>query len=972
MPTAEDCIALFEAEGVDHAVGGNTPVLLSEPDTVWFIRSGRVEVFSIAVEDGAPVGARHHFFTAGAGDALFGIDLATHGEGQGLLAVGMIGTHLLRLPGARLREHLGDPAFAASFAPLVDRWVLGLSAGVARTIVPHPRADVQIDAGEEVTLQDGQLVRARKGVAWVSHREGASLFIGMEDLVDLPAHALVPVTTSTWLQAAGPLHLTSVDAARAIASEGGWVGLDVFYGTLFRCEFFNTRLAAADELNRLREKAARDARLRQAALGGLVEVLSGRPSGHPDTGIDDPLLAAATAVGAALRTVMKAPPKGREDEKADPLEAIMRASRVRGREVVLKGDWWAHETWPLLAFIEDGMRPVAVLPGRRGFDVLDPATGTRVALTPALAATLAPRAHTFYRSFPDRPLSPLDLLRFGAAGAGWDVARPLLAGLIGGLLAMVPPYFTGLLVDTVIPEAARNQLVQIALILGIVGITTTSLDVVRSLSVLRLETRMSGTVQPAMWDRLLGLPVAFFRRFAAGDLSQRVMAVDTIRSVLSGAATSAVMTGLFSVFLGAQMFYYSWQLGLLGLGLVLVAMAATTLAGYLKLSRQRDVMEIEGRLSALVLQLLTGISKLRVTGSEGRAFAEWARDFAAKKTLALRAGRIENRLAIFGAVFPVLSSILIFYLLIDYVMGPDTTVTAGAFIAFNAAFGSFLGQMLQLSSTAMSLLIVVPLHERSRPILDALPEVDDDKADPGDLTGRIDVDHLSFRYTEDGPLVLDDVSLQIAAGDYVAIVGPSGSGKSTLLRLLLGLDVPGSGSIYYDGRDLSQLNVALLRKRMGVVMQTGKIRAGSIFDNVVGSAPLTLDDAWEAARMAGFDADVREMPMGMQTVLQQGGLTLSGGQRQRLMIARAIVNRPRILVFDEATSALDNHTQAIVAESLQVLHATRIAVAHRLSTIRGADRIYVMDRGRIVQAGSFEELSSQPGLFADLIRRQVA
>jgi ATP-binding cassette subfamily C protein len=972
---ALDCVSLFEAEGTEMAVGGNSPVLLSDPDAVYYVKSGRLEVFSVAVEDGQAVGTRHHFFTALDGDALFGMDLDRYGEGQGFLAVGMVGTRLLTLSQARLRQHVHQPDFAASLAPIVDRWVTGLSAGVARTIVPHPRADLQLDAGEDGALADGKRVRARKAVAWVNHVGGASLFIGMEEIVDLPPGAVFPLTSGTWLQALGPVTLTSVDAATAVSGDSGWQGLEAFYGALFRCEFFNTRLAAADELNRLREKAERDKRIKSNSLAALAAVMAKQSSAFAEIPGDDPLVAAIMVVGKATNIAIKPPPKPKEDEsQTERLDAVLRASRVRSRVVMLKGEWWLDEAWPMLAFVETeaGNRPVAILRHRRHFELHDPVDHTRLRVNKDVAATLAAKAYSFYRPFPDRKLTPLDLIKFGLTGATFDVIRPLLVGMAGGVLAMFPPYFTGMLVDSVIPEAARNQLVQIAIILAVVGVTTTSFDIVRNLSILRLETKMSAIVQPAMWDRLLALPISFFRRFAAGDLAQRVNTIDGIRAVLSGATMQAVMTSMFSLFLLLQLFYYSWQLALLGTGLVLLSMAATMLAGYMKLIRYRDVMQIEGRISALVLQLLTGVSKLRVTGAEGRAFAEWAREFAKKKKLAMRTGIIEGWLATFTAVFPVLSAMTIFWVLLSYVQGPGSSMSAGAFIAFNAAFGTFLAQMLQLSNAAMSVLTVIPLYERAKPILEALPEVDTTKADPGELTGRIDVDHVSFRYLEDGPLILNDVSLQIAAGEYIAIVGPSGSGKSTLFRMLLGLDNPEAGAIYFDGKNLAQLDVAKTRRRMGTVMQTGKVRNGSIFDNIVGSSQLTMEDAWEAARMAGFDQDVKQMAMGMQTMLQQGGMTLSGGQRQRLMIARAIVNKPRILLFDEATSALDNRTQAIVSQSLLELQATRVAIAHRLSTIRGADRIYVLEGGRLVQAGSYDELSNQPGLFADLIRRQIA
>jgi ABC-type bacteriocin/lantibiotic exporter with double-glycine peptidase domain len=392
---------------------------------------------------------------------------------------------------------------------------------------------------------------------------------------------------------------------------------------------------------------------------------------------------------------------------------------------------------------------------------------------------------------------------------------------------------------------------------------------------------------------------------------------------------------------------------------------------------QRRVVEVEGRISGLVLQLLAGIAKLRVTGAESRAFSRWATQFTQQKRLAFRTGAIENFLESFNAVFPVVSSMAIYYMVL-YLMkqaaesGDPNPIPPGEFVAFNSAFGIFLAQVLGTGMTAMSALNVIPLWERAKPILETRPEVDLSKADPGEISGEIEVTHVTFRYHKDGPTILSDLSLRIEPGEYVALVGPSGSGKSTLLRMLLGLDVPETGSVYFDGRDLQLLDVQKLRRKIGVVGQNATIRSGSVFSNIVGSLPLTLDDAWEAARMAGLDEDVKAMPMGMNTVLQQGGGTLSGGQRQRLIIARAIVARPRILFFDEATSALDNRTQAIVSQSLMELQATRIAVAHRLSTIMGADRIYVLAGGRIVQQGSYQELVAVEGMFRELVKRQVA
>jgi ABC-type bacteriocin/lantibiotic exporter with double-glycine peptidase domain len=220
-------------------------------------------------------------------------------------------------------------------------------------------------------------------------------------------------------------------------------------------------------------------------------------------------------------------------------------------------------------------------------------------------------------------------------------------------------------------------------------------------------------------------------------------------------------------------------------------------------------------------------------------------------------------------------------------------------------------------------------------------------------------------------LVLDDVSLSIEPGAFIAVVGASGSGKSTLLRLLLGFEAAEHGDILYDGRSISTLDAASLRRQVGVVLQHARITSGSLFLNITSGLPYTIDDAWAAARLAGFDAEIEAMPMGMHTLMLEGSATLSGGQRQRLILARALIGRPRLLLIDEATSALDNRTQAVVTESLTRLRTTRIVIAHRLSTVERADRIFVLDRGRFAEAGSFDELIARNGMFSRLARRQI-
>jgi ABC-type bacteriocin/lantibiotic exporter with double-glycine peptidase domain len=390
----------------------------------------------------------------------------------------------------------------------------------------------------------------------------------------------------------------------------------------------------------------------------------------------------------------------------------------------------------------------------------------------------------------------------------------------------------------------------------------------------------------------------------------------------------------------------------------------------------RDETRLRGQIASLVLQLIAGVAKVRVAAAENHAFRVWAQKFSMQKRIGFAIGQITNVVATFSASFPVLSSLGIFGALYYFQStakpGEPPPFTTGEFIAFNAAFMSFVTAMQSLADASLSLLKAVPIYERIKPILDTKPETDESKAHPGKLKGEISVSHVHFRYHEDGPYILKDVSFTIRPGEFIAFVGSSGCGKSTLMRLLLGFEKPGIGSIYYDGQDLSSLDTRSVRQQLGVVLQESRVLPTDIYRNIVGTTSHTMDEAWEAAEMAGLAEDVRQMPMGMHTVVSEGGGTFSGGQRQRLLIARALVNKPRIIYFDEATSALDNRTQALVTQSMDRMDSTRIVIAHRLSTIVNADRIFYLDQGQIREEGSYDELMARNGLFAELAKRQIA
>ena len=552
----------------------------------------------------------------------------------------------------------------------------------------------------------------------------------------------------------------------------------------------------------------------------------------------------------------------------------------------------------------------------------------------------------------------------------------LLTGIAAALLGMLTPQATAILMDNAIPDSDRTLLLQVGVGLLAAAVGTALFQLAQGIAILRVETVSDSSTQAALWDRLLNLPVSFFRQYTIGDLQSRVSSIGQIRRQLGGTTITKLVTALFTFLNLGLLFSYSIKLALVAIVVALIAIAITTVSGLLLLRKTRPLLELQGNIFGQTVQLINGISKLRVAGAEERAFATWSKNYSRQIKLNLSTQHIEDLVTLFNTIMPTITSGVLFWftigLLEEAQKSGNPALSIGTFLAFNSGFGTFIKGATDLSNTLTNTLQIVPQWKRAQPILETVPEVDSSKADPGQLEGRITVDRVTFRYRDDGPLTLDNVSIHAEPGEYIALVGGSGSGKSTLFRLLLGFETPESGTIYYDGQDLLGLDIEAVRRQLGVVLQNGRIMSASIFENIASGARITLDEAWEAARSSGFADDIAAMPMGMHTVISEGGGNLSGGQRQRLLIARALVLKPKILLFDEATSALDNRTQAIVSESLDELQVTRIAIAHRLTTIRNAHRIYVLQAGQVVQQGSFEELASLEGLFAQLMQRQMA
>lgn len=948
-------------------IAGNRPLSLYDPAAMWIVEEGEAHVFAVPLSEGQPAGARRYLLTAPPGRALFGL-AGPASTGLGLVAAGAPGTRVRRCDRCEFWTQARDAAPGTPAAASVDAWVHALSTAVRDQMPPQRYQTIR--PGSEALLADGEHAEAESDLVWVVVREGRVLFGGAEEIAVSEGDTPFPLSHEAWIRASGPARITALDTAAVLGTARVDI-LDRFHQAVLACLTRQEAARAASEAVRLAQQAAADADAVQEGIARLVSAYSPRQPGGAAAAVDDPLLAACRLVGGALGIEIQTPPHEVGRESGDLLARTAHASRIRLRRVVLQGQWWREDHGPLLAVLGEDSRSVALLPAAPGrYDLVDPGRGTRVRVTPPVAASLAPLAWTFYRRFPERRLNVLDVLGFGMRDARRDLATVFTTGLLGGLLGIAIPLATGVLIDHVIPGADRGRLWQLTFALLASAFGAAAFQVTRGIAMLRVEGRMGATLQAAVWDRLISLPVPFFRKFSSGDLAIRAMGIETIRDAVTGAVVTSVLGGLFSIFSYALLFVYSLPLAALATALLATAFAVTVAVNVMQLRPQRARFRLTGRLSGMILQFLVGIAKLRVAGAEARAFGTWAGAFAEQSALARVSQTYAIGLNVFYTALPLLALMVLFAAV---TIGPGgRPLATAAFLAFNSAFGQVVGAVVAMGAAVTSVLQVVPIYQRAEPILHTEPEVDATRARPGELSGAVEASHVTFRYQPGTPPVLADVSFRARPGEFIALVGPSGSGKSTLFRLLLGFDAPEAGAVLYDGQDLSGLDLRAVRRQIGVVVQNAKIIPGDIFTNIVGSTRLTIEDAWAAARMAGLDEDIKRMPMGMRTVIMEGGGAFSGGQRQRLMIARALATRPRLLLFDEATSALDNQTQAVVSRSLEALHATRIVIAHRLSTIMKADRIHVFWAGQIVQSGTYEELMrDEGGLFARLARRQL-
>ena len=650
----------------------------------------------------------------------------------------------------------------------------------------------------------------------------------------------------------------------------------------------------------------------------------------------------------------------------EALEYCLRPHGIMRRNVKLEENWYKDAYGPMIAFRKEDNLPVALMPKPVSGYWFKDENGEKKKLNKATAAQFEQEAICFYKPLPLKQLGIPDLIRYltDCLDIGDWVAligMTLLVTAFGMVITPINRVLTGF-----VRESGNMALLAgTAVFLFTTIVSSQLISAVRDLMMSRLEIKTSLSVEAAIMMRIMNLPANFFRKYSSGELSSRSGAVNQLCTLLLGSVFSTGLTSLASLLYITQIFKYAPALVTPSIIIILAGLAVSVTASVMQIRISRPIMELGAKSSGISFALISGVQKVKLAGAEKRAFARWADSYS-------QAARYTYNPPVFLLVNSVITTaISLVGTIVIYFIAVETHVSASQFIAFNSAYGMVAGAFGALTSVALSVAQIKPILEMAEPILKTEPESSENKEMVTALKGGIELSNVYFRYNDTMPYVVDGMSLKIKAGEYIAIVGRTGCGKSTLVRLLLGFETPERGAIYYDGKDMTKLDLRSLRRRIGTVTQDGSLFQGDIYSNIVISAPnLSLMEAWEAAELAGIADDIRAMPMGMQTIIAEGAGGISGGQKQRLMIARAVAPKPKILIFDEATSALDNRTQKQVSDALDKLKCTRIVIAHRLSTIKNCDRILVLDKGRILEDGTYEELIAKNGYFAELVARQ--
>lgn len=961
---------------------GHDDLSLDDSRHGYLVESGSIALYLVEIQGDRLVGQRHYVMTSHPGSLIWGGRTTVQDKDFVLVAEPHEKSELNPVTVADLGNPItGDMLYA------LENWIEKIGEIIGKLQKQDFTEKAELD--EAVSFSAGQVFRPREGGLY-----RVELTSGSMSFAESVSPAITPDSPALIYYADHVLRLTAcedveltIEAVTELSPEGcaGTVHLQQAMIALLSAEIRQAEQAEARRLEKLKKETARGRRQAVDHLK-LRDMRNWEPEEH-----QDPLLTALEVIGHTAKIEFNT--SGRYDQEqdlSDKIGRICRDSGVRLRHVRLIGEWWKEDVGNVLCFQRETGTPFALLNTAkhgglvRSYVFYNAETRESMPFDPDMDLDLNEDAYVFTRPLPEdeaEATSFIKLARHTYKPFMTDFVLMFALSFLSGLLGLFMPIANRLLVDYVIPDANRELLFDLAVGMGCMSLGLFFFSLSQGIISLRIQTAMTAQLQSMIIDRLLKLPVKFYRNYTSGDLLNRAMMISEISAGFSGTVISAGFSLLSVLMMLGMCFYYSSKLAFLALiAAVITSIFSVTFSFIIRgiaLKQERQ----SGDLFGFMVQMVSGVSKLQIAGADSRAFSEWSRRYGEQLRMGFRVAELQHYSSMINMFIQTFSTIALYYFAGTMIkqgidaraLDPTAPVllTIGSFFAIQGAFSAVVGGVVTFFSSFIVIHQQMAKRELARPILTAEIETGSGKKTPPPLEGLIEIQHLSFRYSEEAPLILNDFSLRIYPGQFVAFVGKSGCGKSTFFKLLLGFEVPESGQILFDRNDSATLDMVGVRRQIGVVLQETTLAAGTIYHNIAGAAKITLDEAWEAAEDSGLAEDIRQMPMGMHTVVPEGGGTLSGGQKQRLMIARALAINPSIVFFDEATSALDNRTQQIVTESLQRRKITRLVIAHRLSTIMHADKIVVMEDGKILEQGSYAELVEMDGMFASMARRQT-
>ena len=972
-------LELISTSGETVSCAGNSPVRLNDPNYFWIVERGSVNVFLVELIKGVEQSKRQHLICRREGQMLPAVALNSDaGESDksqfNVIAKGLPGTQLKRVPIALLGEV--EPA---ELAPQINSWIAEITDALSRFVPQPPRPTALVKPVAGIVDLKPCILSAQQDIVWISSRPPkTSLFMDVVDETEcmLPAtqeSSWTPLTRSSWLSIFNAVSV-ECQSTESMIRQGLLPGaLNVFNHLVLEMKRINRGLALVDEANLERARTSSRRTVQKKARQELFNLYNLK-DGSYESDTSKNLINALFSVGQFEGLTFKIPKRTGPSQPALKLSDILDSSGVRCRQVFLKKEdkWWRMDAGALLAFKKDDEQPIALLPRLfGGYRIVDPQRQQTKFLTQKRAEKIAHKAWMFYPQLPPKGALPSDILRVALKGSSGAIMRLVSAGILKGLVVLASALALGFMIHHLATGGSTTGLYVLFASLSLVGLIAALLNISQDRALYRLSTRALARLEATFWDRILRVPQNRLPNHSVGDLAMSSMIFQQMRSGAEGIIAHSVLLTLFLIPPLAFTLFYDFALGLTAFSFSFVALGIAIFLGYRQISPQIRFMTASRSVTGRLFQIINGIAKLRVELAEGSAYAVWAEEYRNQKLAEIDLGQRKSHSQAFATSLPFFAAGTLFLVIAADSRSQSIHQLVDFMIVF-VLFLTFQSALSRFSISCGELAASLPAFRQLNPVIKAEPEIEE-QGEPIDfLGGHLLFDKVSFRYDADGPLILDDVTIEACPGEFVAIAGESGAGKSTLFRLALGLDRPLVGAVLYDGRDLQNLNLKQVRRMIGAVPQAIRLHPQDIWDNVVmHQVGISYDEVWEATRLAGIEKQLKAMPMGFMTAVGTSGLMLSGGESQRISLARALLGNPRIVLLDEATNWLDNVGQAEFMENLSMLMATRVVIAHRLSTLEKADRIYVLEGGRVAQIGNYHELASTEGLFKKLIQRQV-